>query len=97
MESNFKGWINKAEGDLKTSGILLKADEILSDIVCFHCQQCAEKYLKAYSSYRNIFFPKTHKLKKLLALCLSVNMEFAALEITLKGLDDYSVTPRYPD
>ncbi|MBW1960508.1 MAG: HEPN domain-containing protein [Deltaproteobacteria bacterium] len=36
--------------------------------VCFHAQQCAEKYLKAFLTFKNIDFPKTHDIGELLAL-----------------------------
>jgi predicted nucleotidyltransferase len=31
----------------------------------FHCQQCAEKYLKAFLVSKNVKFPKTHDLLEL--------------------------------
>jgi hypothetical protein len=42
-------WISKAEGDFATAQRELQAQEMPNyDAVCFHCQQCIEKYLKAY-------------------------------------------------
>lgn len=76
---------------------MLNTKEHLPDIICFHCQQCAEKYLKAYLAYQNIFFPKTHILGNLLRLCITANAQFDTIEASLRTLDDYSVAPRYPD
>jgi len=43
-----RGWVQKAESDLKTAVLVLHAgEEGLADTVAFHAQQCAEKYLKA--------------------------------------------------
>jgi HEPN domain-containing protein len=54
-------WITKAEGDFATAQRELKAiDHPNYDAVCFHAQQCAEKYLKAFLQEANIAFPKTH-------------------------------------
>lgn len=41
-------WLMKAENDLTAATHLLKLEaECPRDIVCFHAQQCIEKYLKA--------------------------------------------------
>lgn len=41
-------WLAKAKNDLLNADNNLKADEVPYDTVCFHCQQAAEKLLKAY-------------------------------------------------
>ena len=54
-----KAWIKKAENDLIAAKILFKTKpEPPLDIICFHAQQCAEKYIKAYLVYHNIEFEK---------------------------------------
>ena len=41
-------WADKAEADYKAAVALnRRRKEPLPDIVCYHCQQSAEKYLKA--------------------------------------------------
>ena len=40
-------WVEKAEGDFKVAVRESEADDAVYDIVCYHCQQCIEKYLKA--------------------------------------------------
>ena len=63
-----RGWIEKAENDLKTAILTLRAgEECPADTVGFHAQQCAEKYLKALLTARGIDFPKTHDLGELVA------------------------------
>lgn len=63
-------WITKAENDLKNAAqaILLK-DECPTDTVCFHAQQCVEKYLKAVLVLHGIPFPKTHDVAELFWAC----------------------------
>ncbi len=41
-------YIMKADNDLKTAKDELETDKPATDTVCFHTQQCVEKYLKAY-------------------------------------------------
>ena len=44
---------------------------VIFDSVCFHAQQCAEKYLKARLQDLGIIVPKTHDLTQLLELLLA--------------------------
>ena len=92
-----KAWIKKAENDLITAenSIEIKPDPPL-DIVCFHAQQCAEKYLKAYLVYHNIEFEKTHDLRQLVFSCSRVEKEFLEILEISKRLTDYAVDVRYP-
>ena len=41
-------WLSKATNDLLNADNNLKSDVVPFDTVCFHCQQAAEKLLKAY-------------------------------------------------
>src|SRR2546426_2389647 len=60
-------WVEKAEHDLAAAERLIESGRIdLSDIVCFHAQQCAEKFLKAMLAYRGVEFLRTHDLVVLL-------------------------------
>ena len=91
-------WFNKAEADLVTVKILLKDPEHNTGIVCFHCQQAVEKYLKGYLSAKNIEFPKTHDLITLYDLCIKTDKDFQLLDkYKLTTLTYYSVENRYPD
>jgi len=52
-------WVQKAENDLKNAVKTLKMGEgCPTDTVCFHAQQCVEKYLKAFLVSRDIDFPR---------------------------------------
>ena len=97
MDDYLKNWITKADNDLKAAEHELDRaeSEILADIVCFHCQQAVEKYLKAYLITRKAEFGKTHNLEYLLELCAKSNPAFISLE--LGNLSFYAVEIRYPD
>ena len=41
-------WLIIADRDLRTAEQGLKAEEVITDTICFHCQQAVEKYLKAF-------------------------------------------------
>jgi HEPN domain-containing protein len=89
-------WITKADGDYSAAQQLLKAANPLRDIVAFHCQQAAEKYLKALLVHHGVEFPKTHHLGQLLALLSSVVPDTARALSEVSVLTPYGVEVRYP-
>lgn len=53
-------WLAKAENDLLAATHLLRLGRgAPADVVCFHAQQCAEKYLKALLVFSGDEVPKT--------------------------------------
>jgi HEPN domain-containing protein len=90
-------WISKAEGDFVTAGRELRARKAPNyDAVCFHAQQCAEKYLKAILQENDKRIPKIHFLLELLAMILKFDTSYELLKADLEVLEDYSVRFRYP-
>lgn len=92
----FEKWIQKAESDLKIIEKDIVTDSPVTDVLCFHCQQAAEKYLKAYLVYRNQTPEKTHLIERLIEKCMKFDKEFEKLSDTVV-LTTYSVELRYPD
>jgi HEPN domain-containing protein len=66
------------------------------DGVCFHCQQCAEKYLKALLEEMSATIPYTHILKDLLALLQPNHPSLGSLRRGLTFLTRFAVGTRYP-
>ncbi len=91
-----QNWFAVAEKDLQTAGVLILQDLWAYDILCFHCQQGAEKYLKALLVYYDVEPPKVHDIRQLLAMLLSLNEEVLSLQDAV-DLNDYAVRYRYPD
>ena len=90
-------WIDKAEGDLLTAQREYRARNRPNyDAVCFHAQQTAEKYLKAYLQESGGVIPRIHNLVDLVSLCIEVDPTYSILEPELRGLDGYAVRTRYP-
>ncbi|MBI4333350.1 MAG: HEPN domain-containing protein [Chloroflexi bacterium] len=90
-------WVEKAEGDYVTAERELRARRRPNyDAVCFHAQQAAEKYLKAFLQEHGVAFPKTHSLIELLELCLPLDPSFELQRDLLVQLDRYAVHYRYP-
>lgn len=90
-------WIQKAEGDLATARRELRARTAPNyDAVCFHAQQCAEKYLKALLQEAVTPFGKTHNLSLLLDLLKDQYPSLELIRPTLAMLSAYAVEYRYP-
>jgi HEPN domain-containing protein len=90
-------WVDKAEGDFATAGRELQVQQNPNyDAVCFHSQQCVEKYLKACLQEENIVFNRTHDLSILLDLLLPGIPAWATLLPNLDVLTTYAVEFRYP-
>lgn len=89
-------WVAKAEDDPMTAAHTLKLGRACpTGTVCFHAQQCVEKYLKAYLVCQGTCFPKTHEIEELVSLMPSrVRPNVTAEEQAL--LTRYAVAPRYP-
>lgn len=92
-----KEWIRKAENDYAGAlHIFRRRKSPLPDLVCFHCQQAAEKYLKAFLIFKDVSFPKIHDLLALLELCQKYRTDFELWRESFELLNPYSVQFRYP-
>jgi HEPN domain-containing protein len=90
-------WVDKAEGDFATAQRELQVIEKTNyDAVCFHAQQCVEKYLKGYLQESNLDFDKTHELTVLLDLLLPTEPAWESIRSMLIVLTSYAVEFRYP-
>jgi HEPN domain-containing protein len=97
MKPLTREWVNKAEGDFQVATqIMRRRKNRVLDAACFHCQQCAEKYLKARLSEEGITFPKTHDVVVLLNLILLREPLWSSLVAAAETLTDYAVDFRYP-
>lgn len=91
-------WLQKADGDFEAMQQLARVRNRPSvlDGVCFHAQQCAEKYLKARLQESGKAIPKIHDLIGLLELLLPVEPMLEPLRPALFFLNRYAVDFRYP-
>jgi HEPN domain-containing protein len=86
-------FLRKAEHDLGSARLLLTGDNLF-DSVCFHCQQLAEKSIKAVLTHKSIRFKKIHDLDVLLSLL--DDPEFNSVRSYALILNSYAVDARYP-
>lgn len=90
-------WYSRAVDDMESADILLSAYPPKVEIACFHCQQSAEKALKAYLASRNADISKTHDLSLLCKQCGEQDARFLILSDQCAELAIYGVSVRYPN
>jgi HEPN domain-containing protein len=91
-----RGWVQKAESDLKTALLVFRAaEEGTTEAISFHAQQCVEKYLKALLCWKGIDFPKTHDIGQLILLLPATAKPKLAAE-EQRRLTLYATVTRYP-
>jgi len=85
-------WISKAEEDLLVVHQLMSADILVKGAIAYHCQQSAEKFLKAFLVFHGNEIPKTHNIEFLLERCKIIDKSFSAIDPC--NLTDYGVEVR---
>jgi HEPN domain-containing protein len=70
--------------------------ESFMEVVCYHCQQSAEKILKAYAIAQGEPLMKTHDLRIIVGQCLNHEQSFNSLSDACTALNDYATLTRYP-
>jgi HEPN domain-containing protein len=89
-------WVRKAEADYRVAQLLRRGKEAVHDAVCFHCQQCVEKYLKALLQELGLPITRTHDLEALRVQLHPHHPSLAPFRRGLGFLSDYAVDARYP-
>lgn len=90
-------WIEKAEHDLCNAEhtLTIRDEECPFDTVCFHAQQCVEKYLKGWLTFKRLDAPRSHDLVVLLNLAISAGLRGPNPQ-DVQPLNRYTIEARYP-
>jgi HEPN domain-containing protein len=95
-EKTVQAWIGRAEDDLETGKILMRSEHRIYWVICFHMQQCVEKYLKAFLIFHGREHPRTHNIPVLVELCAQLASSFHELkEWGVRELTRYATVFRY--
>ena len=90
-------WIEIAERDLLAAQHeLAREDDMISEAICFHCQQAVEKFVKAYLVFFDIPFEKIHDIGELIEMCEAKDNQISILKKEADNLTEYAVDIRYP-
>ena len=89
-------WLRKADHDRRMSEAGLAQTPPITDGAAFHCQQAAEKLLKAFLTWRAQEFERTHDLRSLIESCARHDTTFLEMQDAVEPLTAYAVRFRYP-
>lgn len=97
MKPETAEWTSKVDVDLATAQReALVADSPNYDAVCFHAQQCAEKYLKAVMVEAGMRVPRIHDLEALVNLLSGLYPDLERILHSARILSAMAVEVRYP-
>ena len=89
-------WVEKAEDDWRLCHRLVTDSELYAEATAFHAQKAVERYLKAFLTWHQVEFPKTHDIKRLLSLVSERDPSLTQELSDAADLTAYAVEYRYP-
>ena len=91
-----QAWLVKAQRDLASAQRLSEGGDPLLDTAAYHCQQAAEKAIKAFLVFRDVRVRKTHDLEELVAETTTLTPDYAEMTDAAKRVTEYATVFRYP-
>jgi HEPN domain-containing protein len=88
-------YLRKAAEDETLLDEVIDSPRVSDAAIGFHCQQAAEKLLKALLSYHGIRFRRTHDLRELMDLVADSGREIPISLLELDSLTPFVVEFRY--
>ena len=92
-----KAWMVKAWRDLKMVQRAVAGQPPFYDMAVYHCQQSAEKAVKAFLVFQSRPYEKTHDIEVLVDLACAVEPRFSKLADAADALTPYATRFRYPN
>ena len=89
-------WVEFAERDFEASKFLAESHNPPFEIIACHCQQTAEKYLKAMLIEDGQQVPFIHDLGKLNSECRKIRSELSSIQNICESLTPFGTVTRYP-
>src|SRR5690348_16953980 len=90
-----RDWLRLAQEDLESAELLATSTRLRAT-ASFHCQQAAEKALKAFLAWHDRAFRRTHALSELVDQCMELDAAFSELKPADEFLTPYASDYRYP-
>lgn len=90
-------WMVKAWRDLETARRAVAGEPPFYDVAVYHCQQAAEKAVKAFLVHHGKAYEKTHDIEVLVDLAGEIDSNFLTLADAADALTPYATRFRYPN
>lgn len=91
-----RDWLTRADHDLRSARALASLADPLLDTAIYHCQQAAEKSVKAWLQANDLKIPRTHDVEDLVEQASTRNPDFATFGKVAAILTPYASAFRYP-
>ncbi len=92
-----RAWVLKAHSDLRTARIIAAANDPPFDTAIYHCQQAAEKAVKAYLHHQEASVQRTHDVARLSREASAFEQGFSNFAADAQLLTPLVTSFRYPD
>ena len=89
-------WLDRAADDLRCAHVDMQATPPLIEDALFHCQQAAEKAMKAFLTAHGIPFRRVHDLDALAIDCEKIDASLSRVLIPARDLTVFAWAFRYP-
>ncbi|ATE60909.1 HEPN domain-containing protein [Thauera sinica] len=96
LEREAENWLLRARDDLGAARKLLADPDPFPASAAYHCQQAAEKALKALIAITDTPIPKTHDLRALVERCIAIDSTLISLRDACEELTPFATEFRYP-
>jgi HEPN domain-containing protein len=91
-----RAWLAKATNDLSVVAIVLSADPPQQEDAMFHCQQAVEKAFKAFLTWADVPFRRSHDLQEVGNQCATIDPSLQPIVDRAAPLSNYAWQFRYP-
>ena len=97
LQLRTKAWLRKAQSDLRMATIAAAAEDPPLDGAIYHCQQAAEKAVKAFLHHHEVLVQRTHNVTQLAEGAAKIHAGFDELLDEADLLNPLATSFRYPD
>jgi HEPN domain-containing protein len=91
-----QSWLLKASDDLAVAQLLTRRENAFLEAAVYHCQQAAEKAVKAFLVFKDHDPQRTHDVDLLLDKAMHLEPSFAGSRTAGKRLSPFATLYRYP-
>ncbi len=93
----FREWFRYALMDYGVASQLQSFHPLPIEIICYHCQQAAEKALKSVLAYHGEDIPYIHDTLRLWKLATALEPNLSPIMLQSSRLADFAIVTRYPN
>ncbi len=90
-------WLTKADRDIIVARLVLNQKTPITDVACYHAEQCVERSLNAYLVFRDVHLSETLDTNELVQICIELDSDFDSISELIMGFAEYDIPAQEPD